>query len=350
VCRADPCPGARLQALRPGGGVNSADRLTGCLLGQALGDALGFVVEAQSPDVAEPYVRNWLRAGRAGERAHPDYPFGQYSDDTQLARELLISVREAGGWNPAAFAARIAELFRAGADVGAGEGTRGAARRLLAGTRWRESGTPPPYAGNGSAMRAAPLGLLFAGDPPALRAAAREQSRITHLDPRCAAGAVAVAGAALLAAAPGLLDPGEFLRQLSVWVEAEDASVARAVAGVEAWLPLEPSAAAARLRAEGLDPGHVSPWLGISAFVTPSVAWSLYAFLRTPDDYWATVCTAIAVGGDTDTMAAIAGALAGARLGPDALPPGLLARLIDRGSWGATDLARLATDAARYAR
>ena len=159
-----------------------------------------------------------------------------------------------------------------------------------------------------------------------------------------------MAGAALLAAASGPLDPRELLRQLTAWVAAEDASVARAVAGIEAWLPLEPSAAAARLRAEGLDPGHVSPWLGISAFVTPSVAWSLYAFLRTPDDYWTTVCTAIAVGGDTDTMGAIAGALAGARLGPDALPPDLLARLTDRGGWDASDLAQLAADCARYAR
>jgi ADP-ribosylglycohydrolase len=347
VRRADSRAGAHLQALRPGGG---GIRLTGCLLGQALGDALGFVVEARPPDVAQAYVRDWLLAGRAGERAHPDFPFGQYSDDTQLARELLISVREGDGWNPAAFAARIAELFRSGADVGAGEGTRGAARRLLAGTSWQESGTPPPYAGNGSAMRAAPLGLLFAGDPTALRAAAREQSRITHLDPRCAAGAVAVAGAALLAAAPGPLDPAEVLRQLAVWVEAEDASVARAVAGVEAWLPLAPAAAASRLRAEGADPAHTAPWLGISAFVTPSVAWSLYAFLRTPDDYWATVCTAIAIGGDTDTMGAIAGALAGARLGPDALPPDLVARLTDRGDWRASDLAQLATECERYVR
>jgi ADP-ribosylglycohydrolase len=330
--------------------VRTAQHLIGCLLGQALGDALGFVVEARPPDVAEAYVRDWLLAGRAGDRAHPGYPFGQYSDDTQLARELLISVREAGGWNPMAFAARIAELFRTGADVGAGEGTRGAARRLLAGTSWLESGTPPPYAGNGSAMRAAPLGLLFAGDPAALRTAAREQSRVTHLDPRCAAGAVAVAGAALLATAPGPLDPRELLHRLSTWVAAEDASVGAAVAGVADWLPLVPSAAAARLRAEGLDPGHVSPWLGISAFVTPSVAWSLYAFLRTPDDYWTTVCTAIAAGGDTDTMGAIAGALAGARLGPDAIPADLLGRLTDRGGWGASDLAQLAADCAPYAR
>ena len=116
---------------------------------------------------------------------------------------------------------------------------------------------------------------------------------------------------------------------------------------VAEWLPDPPAAAAERLRAAGLDPGHTRPWRGISAYVVPSVAWSLYAFLRSPEDYWTTVCTAIAVGGDTDTMAAMAGAMAGARLGPGALPRPLLDRLTDRGAWGAAELERLARDCAR---
>jgi ADP-ribosylglycohydrolase len=83
--------------------------------------------------------------------------------------------------------------------------------------------------------------------------------------------------------------------------------------------------------------------------VTPSVVWSLYAFLRTPDDYWATVCTAIGVGGDTDTMAAIAGAISGARLGLGALPARLVERLNDRGEWGSDALIDLARRSARLA-
>ncbi len=326
------------------------ERLVGCLLGQALADALGFVVEAESPAVAGQYVGDWLRAGRAGERAHPRFPFGQYSDDTQLARALLLSVRDAGRWSPPAFATRVGELFRDGLDVGAGHGTRSAALRLLAGASWRESGTPAPYAGNGSAMRVAPLGVLLGHDPEALRVAASEQSRITHLDPRCAAGSVAVAGAVALAAVPGAIDARPFLATLAEWVACEDDSVAAAVAGVGEWLALPPEDAARRLRTEGLDPGHRTSWQGISAFVTPSVAWSLYAFLRSPDDYWAAVCTAIAVGGDTDTLAAMTGAMAGARLGQAALPGRLVARLTDQGSWTAPELARLARDCARLPR
>jgi ADP-ribosylglycohydrolase len=59
------------------------------------------------------------------------------------------------------------------------------------------------------------------------------------------------------------------------------------------------------------------------------------------------VCTAVGAGGDTDTMAAIAGAIAGARLGPESLPADLVAQLNDRGEWSAAQLARLAEQVAR---
>src|SRR6476646_4494442 len=102
------------------------DRVAGSLLGLALGDALGFVVEAAPCALAEAYVRTELGPGTVGTRGRHDFPFGQYSDDTQLARVLLRSVRDAGRWEPAAFAAGVAEVFRSGKPVGAGPGTHGA--------------------------------------------------------------------------------------------------------------------------------------------------------------------------------------------------------------------------------
>jgi ADP-ribosylglycohydrolase len=328
--------------------ANLLDSLTGSLLGQALGDALGFIVEAQPPEVAHEYVNHYLRAGRAAERAHREYPFGQYSDDTQLARELLRSVRTSGGWDPRMFGCHVAELFRNEQDVGAGPGTRTAAHRLLRGMSWQESGIPAPYAGNGSAMRAGPMGLLF-GAPEQMCQAVCEQSCITHGDPRCAAGAVVVAGAVLLAARPGPIDTAEYLEQLAQWAACADSSVSNAVRDLESWCHLDPADAASHLHQAGLDPDYGDEWRGISACVTPSVLWSLYSFLRSPDDYWEAICTAIAVGGDTDTMAAIAGAISGARLGVAALPHHLLERLTDRGEWGADELTALASDCARLA-
>jgi ADP-ribosylglycohydrolase len=308
---------------------------------------LGFVVEARPPDAAREYVDNYLLAGRAGELAHPEFPFGQYSDDTQLARELLLSFAEAGGWSSETFARRLAAFFGEGRDVGAGPGTRAAAMRLLGGTHWGQSGTPAPYAGNGSAMRAAPLGLLFGDDTRSMVEATVQQSLITHLDPRCSAGALAVAGAVSLAAAREPIRNQEFLDVIAGLTAPADESVAEAIRGLQRWSHLRPAEAAGRLHAERLDPASTDEWRGVSAFVTPSVVWSLYAFLHTPDDYWTTVCTAIGVGGDTDTMAAIAGAISGARLGAAALPAGLVERLNDRGGWGRDPLIELARRAAR---
>lgn len=75
--------------------------------------------------------------------------------------------------------------------------------------------------------------------------------------------------------------------------------------------------------------------------------WSLYSFLRTPEDYWTTICTAIAVGGDVDTTAAMAGAISGAHLGLGCVPVELAQALNDQGSWTYSELVSLANEAAR---
>jgi ADP-ribosylglycohydrolase len=64
--------------------------------------------------------------------------------------------------------------------------------------------------------------------------------------------------------------------------------------------------------------------------------------LRTPEDYWETVCTAIVAGGDVDTTGAMAGAISGAHLGLERLPPELAHQLNDRGTWGFEELVELA--------
>lgn len=80
----------------------------------------------------------------------------------------------------------------------------------------------------------------------------------------------------------------------------------------------------------------------MSPFVGPSVLWSLYACFRSPDDYMETMRTSIAVGGDVDTTAAMAGAISGAYLGLGALPMDLAQRVTDQGAWGYAELVDLA--------
>jgi ADP-ribosylglycohydrolase len=320
-----------------------ADAVAGSLLGLALGDALGFVVEGRPRAAAQAWAAEIVLGAGGAERHAADYRFGQYSDDTQLARELLASLVDGDGcWRPEHFAARVGRLFQRGADVGAGPGTRAAALRIAAGEPWTVAATPPPYAGNGSAMRVGPLGALFAGRVGGLRRVAEEQSRVTHGDSRCAAGAVAIAGAAALASSSRRLDHRALLETLADWTEPLDPGTARALTALAEWHGLEPEPAAARIHGLGLAAATRPPAEGFTPFITTTVLWSLYAFLRSPDDYLTAVATAITGGGDTDTTAAMTGAIAGARLGPSALPPALVARLQDRAEWRAAELEALA--------
>jgi len=321
----------------------SLDRFAGCLLGQALGDSLGFPVEGRPTEVCALYVERLRKGERRGARG---FPCGQYTDDTQLARELLQSFVACGGFDPADYGRRVGAIFSERRIVGRGRATEQAARALAAGTPWEQAGTPAPAAGNGTAMRAAPVGLLCWRDPAELLRVARDQGLVTHRDPRCSAGSIAIAGAACLAAREGPLERGPFLAQLAEWVANEDAGFAEEIRKLEEWLKLAPTDALPLISRAGLDPDYEDRWIGISPFVVGSVLWSLYSFLRTPDDYLETICTAIACGGDVDTTAAMAGGLSGARLGLAALPEEQV-RVVDRGTWGQPELLELAERAWR---
>jgi ADP-ribosylglycohydrolase len=317
------------------------DLFRGCLVGQALGDALGFTVEGRSPEVCRRYADERV-GGRGDTGDHGLGAFGQYSDDTQLARELMQSYAARAGFDPDDYSRRIAAIFSEGRIVGRGRSTEAAAGRLARGVPWDEAGTPPPSAGNGSAMRAGPVGLLFYDDPEGLVRAATQQGIITHVDPRCSAGAIAIAGAVAIALRGRPVEPAPFLARLAGLADGVEPRFAAYLERLTRWIPLPPEEAVTRISREGLDQEPAHGWQGISPFVVGSVLWSLYSFLKSPDDYRETVRTAIAVGGDVDTTAAMAGAISGARLGLDAVPRSLACHLTDRGTWGLAELIELA--------
>lgn len=318
------------------------DRHRGCVVGQCLGDALGFPLEGFPPADCLAYVEEVLGAGDAGQVARPGFSFGQYTDDSQLLRTLLESFDALGRFDADDVAGRFARLVAEGRLVGGGRATLAAARRLGRGVPWALAGTPAPSAGNGSAMRAAAIGLMFPGDLPRLIDAAATQSRITHQDPRCAAGSIAIAAGAALALRPGPLDPGRFCDLLAGYCAPHDPLLAGALGHMPGWIPLHPPDAFDRIAGVGREPGGGDPWHGVSPFVTGSVLWSLYAFLRSPDDWWQVIQCAIAAGGDVDSTAAMAGALSGARVGFRRLPGDLARRLHDRDGGGLDELVALA--------
>jgi ADP-ribosylglycohydrolase len=293
------------------------------------------------------YVDMELKAGDVTQYQAGPFRFGQYTDDTQLAREFLQSYVEHGRFDPEDYARRIAAIFREGRIVGRGRATELAAMRLMDGEPWDQAGTPAPSAGNGSAMRAGPVGLVCFDDMDALRHTAHDQGRITHQDPRCSAGATAVAGAVAFALTGRPLDPHEHCEALSGLVAPFETVFTQALLDLRDWVELPEEEAVGPISRVGLDPGFGGGWSNISPFVVGSVLWSLYAFLRTPGEYWKTICTAIAAGGDVDTTAAMAGAISGAYNGEEALPKRLVKCLNDQGTWTAPELRELAFSARR---
>jgi ADP-ribosylglycohydrolase len=139
------------------------DQYTGCLIGQCLGDALGFPVEGRSQPRCKQYVDEVLREDRVVEVKRGPFRFGQYSDDSQLARELLLSYTKKGIFDPADYAERIAALFTQNRIVGRGRATEQATFHLHQGIAWDQAGTPAPEAGNGSAMRAGAISGAWLG-------------------------------------------------------------------------------------------------------------------------------------------------------------------------------------------
>jgi ADP-ribosylglycohydrolase len=321
--------------------IPAVEQFHGSLLGLALGDALGAAVEAFPPGVAALYAE---RLGREElpARGPGGWAFGQVTDDTQLSQLLLECIADSGSFDPAVFAARLLAFVESGRLVGGGPATTGAARQLARGVPWHECGMPSPYAGNGAAMRAAPLGVLYRHDPRRLTRVVVDQARVTHHDSRAIAGAVAVAWASAIASRRDPIVPGDFLGEVAEAVEAVDSGFSETLRAIAPWVKLSPAAAAASLVEQGLEPEALAGWQGISSFVVSSVCWSLLSFLRHPDDWWEAVRGAIAVGGDTDTLASMTGAIAGARSGEAALPPRLLTHLSDAGQGVADGLRRLA--------
>ena len=312
------------------------EQFAGCLIGKCVGDAIGYPIEGQTPKQCREYIDRCIRPGVIESWS------GQYSDDSQFARELVQSIVSCGTFDPVHYARHVCALFAENRIVGPGMGATAAAMRLAQGVPWDQAGTPAPSAGNGTAMRVAPLGLFYCHDHESLVGAARNQARVTHQDPRCHAGAIAIAGATALAVLQTRADPVVFLPRVAAWCRQEDPVLAEAIGQISEWRNEESDTVREIVKAIGVVPDHWSHGEGIPPFVTQSVLWALYAFICEPDDFTEAICLAISGGGDVDTTAAMTGAMCGARLGLSAVPKHWARRVNDGGTWGHRELIHLA--------
>jgi ADP-ribosylglycohydrolase len=287
--------------------VDLAGRIVGSVLGLALGDALGAPFEgrraAEIPDPLPALELPWM-----------GLPPGSTTDDTAMARNLVRSLAARGELDPDDLVARHLEWFRSDPpDVGAftrrvlsrvdrGEDAFEAARAV-----WEERG-PEVSAGNGSVMYCAPLGLAYADRAEELLDVAPRLSALTHFDERCRTAVLAVT-LAVAALARGQSSEGAVTAALAAVVDRDG--------GEELEYLVEMAGVGRRI--DGPDQGFCLFTAGVG----------LQSLLGT-GDFEAEVRRVVSLGGDTDTNAAVAGALLGALVGEGGLPLAWLDRLEDR--------------------
>jgi poly(ADP-ribose) glycohydrolase ARH3 len=281
--------------------ITLLDRFRGCLLGLAVGDALGAPFEGLS---AEAICRDF---GSVQKILDLDTDPITYTDDTQMAIAVVECLLQAN----CADADCLAECFRSNYEQtrGYGAGIRRILDAMTAGRDWKplvQSLFPGGSFGNGAAMRVAPVGLYFHDDPAKVRAEAARSASVTHLHPLGIDGAVIVA-TAISILLRGEFDPHVFYSELIGAASTEEFQ----------WQ----LRTARKLGADDM----IS--FGSSLPAHRSVTTAITCFTIYPDSYPRTICRAIAMGEDTDTLAAIAGALSGAYLGVDAIPARWLSRL-----------------------
>jgi len=319
------------------------EQFKGAILGCAIGDCVGAWAEARPSHEARKFAETNLRDCDFSEtgKHHHGMTFGQYTDDTQLTRELMLSLIDEGDWNPEDFADRIARIFAREGVVGYGGATMQAAVKLIDGGSWKESGTPPPRAGNGAAMRASPMGLLFWNDVDGLVVSTMEQAVITHKAPMSVAAAVAVAAATAMClnaskSTSGPHEPG-WWQWLARFVERCDKDYAEDIRtltdmvfngrkGEDRCAPGD--AAERRTVAKWVLKDDDPRWSGVSPWARTSVLWSLYCLMAYPKDFWQAIELAVWVGGDSDTIAAMAGAMVGAHVGIDKFPEKVMEEVV----------------------
>jgi ADP-ribosyl-[dinitrogen reductase] hydrolase len=256
-------------------------RAQGCLLGQVIGDSLGARVEAKPANEIARLYPGGLRELADGGVYH--LMAGQPTDDSEMALTLARSIAREGRYD----AARVLDAYRhwiTSRPVDVGMTTE---KGLI-------GASDPRSESNGSLMRCSPIGVWAAGDPSRAARSARDDSALTHPNDVCVEACAAYCAA--IAAGVGGANREEMVKEALAHSRG-------------------PAHSAVRRGADGARPTDFFTHPG---WVLVALQNAFYC-LASLDVEEALVST-VAQGGDTDTNAAIAGALLGAAHGRDAVP------------------------------
>jgi ADP-ribosylglycohydrolase len=283
-----------------------AKAVSGCIIGTAVGDALGLPYEGLSPNRAR-------RLFKSCDRHHFLFNHGMMSDDTEhtcmVAEALIISVGDVNR-----FAKELARRLRywlLGLPAGIGFATLRSILKLWLGFPPNKSGVYS--AGNGPAMRSAIIGVCYGADESKLKELVAASTAVTHTDPKAYWGALAVALAAHESCASRQIDGIKYYHRLANILATENAEeflslIDRAVTSVTQ----------GRSTQEFVDSLNLKK--GITGYTYHTVPAVIHAWLLNPRSFKNAVMEIIECGGDTDTTAAILGGIVGAGVSQDGIP------------------------------
>ena len=332
-------------------------RARGALYGLAIGDALGMPTQMLS---RAEIVRRWGPLVPGFEPAPPGHPIaggmpaGTVTDDTEQAVLLArLLVKGRGAIDPRELAAALTAWERAMAERGSldllGPSTKRAVAAILAGVPPEEAGATGTT--NGAAMRIAPVGIAVpvALHDPEVRLSTLvdhvvSASSVTHNTGVALAGAAAVAAAvsagvsgATVAEATTLgIQAARLAAGRGYWVAGADVAAriewatglvtGRAQADWESGLESEREA-----DGEAETAGLIYTLVGTSLATQESVPAAFAVLAAVPADPWRACRMAASLGGDSDTIAAMTGAIAGACHGAGSFPPEAIAAIDAQG-------------------
>jgi poly(ADP-ribose) glycohydrolase ARH3 len=279
------------------------DKFRGAILGCFLGDAFGAGFEGMNPDMATAHL----------SILSEKFPRA-YTDDTDMTLALAESIVQSGKVDPD----DIAQKFSQACDLTRGYaiGTIKAVLALRAGAAWHQVSRivfEKGSFGNGAAMRVSPVGLFYHHDLKVLGKAAIDQANITHTHPLGQWGAVMQASSVALALHQ---DPKKPLEKEELIIELREMLWPGPVEYQKALNEMENML----LQEKGFAAKEVARRLGNGIEAHRSVPSACYTALTYSPDFQEAIRAAISLGGDTDTIAGMVGAIVGAHVGEGGLP------------------------------
>lgn len=297
--------------------IADGDKIPNVLLCTGIGDALGQPFEILKSD--HPDLVKWDRKTFLSSRPRPPQYYGielklnpgQWTDDCQMSCIVAESLIDNKKFNPKDMSERYVDWIYSKRARGFGKSTKAAIDNLKNGIHWSKSGTEGSY-GNGTAMRAAPFGVFYAKkDFSDMINAVKIDSAITHRSLEAEAGALAIAITTYLICRK---EEDKLLSYLAVHLPESDVRK-KIFAAHELFLYWHSKTHLDKRRVDKnycMCPADHLKILGTGCDVRQTVPSALYL-------YWTfnrldeAIITAILAGGDTDTTAAIAGAIIGAK-------------------------------------